>query len=458
MPTLRTLDNDLVTQSRELMATLIKEQQPAIDSRSGPNRDILIKSHGTLHAYRRTELQEARYGLSLLLARENPDIVSEAQVDVLLGNYLLTRLPGSVSAGAVVLVVSRAITVSVPAGGVFTANGRTFRAVSPFIGLPPGEVALGQFERVMTQRADGNYAFVAEVECTEPGPAGQLLRDALLVPDFTIMHLVKVYAASDFSSGLTTESNAEILSRQVSGIAAKAASGRQNNVAALLNDDRFSRIMATSIIGYGDAEMRRDTRFLLPMQLGGRTDWYIRTSRLPSRSTEVVEATLVEKTSDGFGIWQLVFDRDAYPGFYDVTKIIRESDDGASGSYVTTLRELNVDDSFIVNELTPVMPAVIDGVFSRYQTAVVRFKDTDTPTATKTVNSSKANYLVTVRHMPLIADIQAAVGSRQFANVGGDILVKAPVPCFVSVGFTVLGRPLADRPEKAELQNAVAAR
>jgi uncharacterized phage protein gp47/JayE len=438
------------------MATLLNELSPNADTRSGPLHDYLVKPHGTLAAYRRTELEEMRYGLSLLLAQANPDIVSAEQVDLILGNYLLTRLPGVASTGSVVIVVTRPITVSVPAGGTFVANGRTFKAVSPFIGLPPGEVALGQFERVMTQRTDGFYSFTVEVECTENGPAGQLPKDALLVPSFPIMALLKAYAASDFSSGAATESNEQLLSRQVSGIAAKAASGRFNCTAAILNDEAFERLLAISIIGYGDAEMRRDTRALLPVQMGGRSDWYVRLTRLPTRTTAVHEASLVEKTADGFGIWQVVFTRDSYPGFYDVPKIIRKSDEGAQGTYAITSLEHGLDDSYIENELTPDLPSTIDGTFTRYQTGVLRFKDTDTATASLTVNSSKRDYLITVRHVPDIVTLQTAVGSRRFAYPGGDILIKAPVPCFVSVAFKVQGRPRADLPDEAALKAAVA--
>lgn len=454
MPNLQTLSQEEVTQQRALVATLLKELNPAIDTRSGPIADHLIKPIGTLSAYRKAENDEARYGLSLKLARENPDVVSTEQVDSLLVDSMLTRKPGSAAGGSVLVVITREITVTVPTGGEFIANGRTFRATSPFIGIPSTQTALGEFDRNLTARSDGTFSFPVEVECTEDGPAGNLPKDTLLVPQFTIMSFQKAMAAEDFTAGAAEESNSELLSRQAAGRAAKTASNRFNNVGLILEQLEFENIAAMSIIGFGDAEMRRDTHSLLPFSFGARTDWYVRTAALPANIGVTKEATLVKDNGDGFGTWQTTFTRDEYPGLYDVIGI-RQVDDDVVGGYLITEDIRLLDRTRIVGELLPDLVDTAEGVYTRYQTVTLRFVDSDTPIADLELGD-KRDYAMTVRALPLLADIQSFVSDRAIRYAGGDALIKAPVPCFMSVGFQHYGRAGAVIPDEAGLKTAVA--
>jgi hypothetical protein len=85
----------------------------------------------------------------------------------------------------------------------------------------------------------------------------------------------------------------------------------------------------------------------------------------------------------------------------------------------------------------PDIEEIEEAVYSRYQTAVIRFKDDVTQTSTLTLNTSTKDYDVTLTGMPLIGDIQDDLGSRTTCNAAGDLLVKAPVPCFLRLSFTI---------------------
>jgi hypothetical protein len=94
----------------------------------------------------------------------------------------------------------------------------------------------------------------------------------MFVPVAVPTAFVTAFAANDFAGGRLTESNAELVDRLQEGIAAKALSNRVNMSAALRAEDAFSRVVATSIVGYGDAELVRAFHTVLPVALGsGRT-------------------------------------------------------------------------------------------------------------------------------------------------------------------------------------------
>ena len=83
----------------------------------------------------------------------------------------------------------------------------------------------------------------------------------------------------------------------------------------------------------------------------------------------------------------------------------------------------------------------------------MRFTDTDTPRAGLTANTSKARYAVTTVGMPLIAELQDFLTSRDVRARGADTLVKAAVPCFTKISFQI--RVEANTPVTAEVELAM---
>jgi hypothetical protein len=57
--------------------------------------------------------------------------------------------------------------------------------------------------------------------------------------------------------------------------------------------------------------------------------------------------------------------------------------------------------------------------------------------------------------MPLIADIQTTVSSRDVRHYGADCLVKAPVPCFVQISFIIYKQANEATPDSAAIKLAV---
>jgi len=223
-------------------------------------------------------------------------------------------------------------------------------------------------------------------------------------------------------------------------------------MSALLRE-RFPTVVADSIIGFGDAEMLRDQHSILPISFGGRVDWYIKTSELPENIGLTVEATLISKSvADGSGVWQFSVTSDMAPAFYDVRNIRLPTQAEITGSFDVTNRIRGYAIAAVSGLLTPDIDNSIEAAFSRYQTASVQFRDPVTITDTLTVGAT-AEYTVTLRSMPGVADIQASMSARDTRNYAGDLLVKAAVPCFLSVSFTLEGKSGLRLPEAADIKS-----
>ncbi len=243
---------------------------------------------------------------------------------------------------------------------------------------------------------------------------------------------VTAFAATDFTGGTATELNDELLARLEQGIAAKVMQGRSNIVALIKSQEAFAETLHYSIIGFGNPEMSRDQHWIWPSGGGGRVDIYARTAALPQSVSVAKTATLVEKRADG-GIWQFPLVRTDAPGFYDVVKVLLPATTNDDG-FLTTFDQRGFDleaDGFV-----PDIVNAAEAAYTAYQTAVIRFLDTVTPVTSLAIGAT-ADYVAIVRAMPLIGELQDFCGAAGSRNLAGDVLVKAPVPCLLSINCEI---------------------
>jgi len=216
----------------------------------------------------------------------------------------------------------------------------------------------------------------------------------------------------------------------------------------------FASILNMSIVGFNDPEMSRDQHWLFPVSGGGRADLYLRSQALPSLIGKTKTATLISKTASG-GVWQFSVDRSDAPGFYEVRNIRTAGASPVGTGYTIQLDTRGIDTTG-TDVYLPDLETALEAVYSRFQTAVIRFLDTDTDVTALTEYSSTASYDVTLAAMPLVEEVQKFLGQRSIRAPGGDVLVKAAIPCFTSIAV-VLARSRADATvTTATVQNAVA--
>lgn len=452
---LNALSQASVDDRRELLAQLLQEYESRVDLKRGVIHDLLLELSAVISAAHEENIERLRLSNSLQGIIENPELSDPTLVDKVLSNYRLTRKSGSAASGQVTIVVNRLAPVTIETGAEFEANAQTFSVASAVIARTSTASVQSDSDKVLTPLGDGNYAFTVSVVADQIGLAGRVKKDTLFVPSVAITNFVKAYASADFTGGAEDETNEELTSRLEAGLACKALSNRSSMTALLM--DRFPYVVASSIIGYGDGEMLRDRHSIFPFSFGGRTDWYVRTSELPINLGISVTATLMSKdTADGSGIWQFSLPRDVAPGFYDIKNIRLSASAETAGTFAITSQIRGFDLTPETSILRPDIENSTEAAFSRYQTNIVRFRDPLTITDALSVGATK-DYAVTLRHMPGIKDIQLAMSSRDTRYSAGDVLVKAAVPCFMSVSFTIEGKSGLVLPDATTLKSAIAA-
>ena len=216
----------------------------------------------------------------------------------------------------------------------------------------------------------------------------------------------------------------------------------------------FSTIQDMSIVGYGDAEMQRDQHTLFPVSTGGRCDLYLRADQKKKTITTTKSAKLIQRTADG-GLWQMTFAKADFPGFYEVSKIVLQ------GVTTESLQGYTIKEDLRGVDLTgtgyiPDIAASLEGVYSKYQTVAISFEDTDTAFGDADVETKLQNYDVTIAMMPLVAEVQDFLSDRRVRSPGADILVKAAIPCDVSLGFSTQSKDTTEVIDFTAIKTALA--
>jgi len=448
------LDPTLVEQSLAQTAQRVQEANPTLDLKRGVFHDLLVYLHALLDSQLRGGVIN-RYlsARSLLDIQADPTLADPLVVERVLSNFRLSRGEGAAATGEVTIVINRPISVTVGSGAVFVANGRRFSANSAFTAKPEAAQINGPTDRLLTRLNDGNYAFTIDVTAADEGTESLIAKNTLVVPVAQPNGYVTSYATSDFSGGLNPETNTELLERLQLGVSCKAPSNRPNMQAMLRDQAEFSRVVHSSIVGHGDEEMLRDQHTIFPVSLGGRADWYVRTVERVQRMTLKKTATLVSVGDDGTGVWAFGLTRDDAPGFYEVASVLRPEAENVAGTLPITSDVRGVDltgDGFV-----PDVETVAEGAYTRYQTASVRFHDVATDHGALTPGATR-EYDVTVTALPLVGLIHDYVTDFEVRSYGSDLLVKAPIPCFLKVQFRVAKNRKQADPDVLAIADAVA--
>ena len=436
------------------LTTQLQEDNPDLDLKRGVVHDIILYYHSVLESAVRENLDRYQSARSLQQIEADPTIADTDTVSDVLSNWGITRKDGTKATGEVAIVVSTSTSVTISAGSVFEANGLKFVTSNSYTSTSNPASVTTDNDRFMTKLSDGNYVFTIFVTAVEVGEASQLPVNTLLVPDSTISNYVTSYASSAFLGGSDTETNTELVNQLQDGISAKALSNRVNMRALLRSLSQFSSATNQSIVGYGDAEMVRDKHSIFPLSYGGRVDWYIRGQANLSVTSLIKEAVLISVDASGNGTWQFSLIKDEVPGFYEVTRVLLSGADPISNeTFTITSDSRGVD--LTGTGFIPDIKTQDEGAFTAYQTATIQFVDTETNASAMTPGD-KQNYSVDVSSTPHVQELQDYMGSRDTRSFGSDVLIKAPVPCFVQVSMTLNKSSGDSDPDTSGIKTAIA--
>jgi hypothetical protein len=421
------------------MAQLMQERHPEVELTRGVFHDLVLYFNGVLNAAVQENIDRILASNSLLKIVQNPALADDALADQVLANYNITRDIGTPATGFATFVFATPLTTRLPSTGLFQVNNVSFTLNDTFTIVPSKEDVVTETDRAMVEVGDGTYVVTLPMTATTIGVDGNVKRGTTIRANFTPDNVLRVYAASDFISGRDPITNADYLKKLTNGLAAKTIGGRKSYDAFIRAQKEFENILHVSVLGCGDPEQHRDQHSLFPISGGGRVDVYIQTNHRAQEVDHNVQATFVRKTSNGT-LWQIILPRDLAPGFYDVVKILPPptnavTQETTSGSYeiVEDIRNFDLLSAPYVADIQ----TVPESAFTRYQTSVIRFEDTDKIGENLIPNRSTAFYTLTTRGLPLIGDIHDFLTSRDNRARGTDILVKAAIPCFTNVSFAI---------------------
>lgn len=432
---LKELDPAAVAAMTAKLAQYMQEQHPEVELTRGVFHDLVLYFNSVLNAAVQENIDRVRQSQSLLAINNNPALADADTVDQVLSNYNVTRDVGSAASGAATIILNLPLLTLIPASGTFLANDVVFTNDAQFTILPPGAAAVNQNDRVMVPVGDGTYAANIVLRATSVGTAGNIKRGTPLQPNFALNNASTIYATTDFTGGKDALTNVDYVAKLADGLAAKTIGGRKSYAATIRAQPAFKNVLHVSVLGCGDAEQKRDQHSLFPISGGGKVDVYVQTNGSSVTQTLLLEATYIGPAASGGTRWQVALDTQLGSGFYEIAAVHNPANTTNAGyEIINDVRGIDTTAA----PYAPDIRFVTEGVYSRYQTAVIQFVDVDKFPGNLAINTSKAFYAVTLRGMPLVTEINDFLTDRDVRARGTDILVKAPIPCFTKISFEVL--------------------
>lgn len=336
-------------------------------------------------------------------------------IDAISSNYGTVRNQGRKATGKLKIVVASSGAFYIKSGAVFTQpvlklNFVTTSAYTARLTPADGELQLYK---------NGNlFYFIIPVVAENGGPEYQLSDQSAISTTEQIRDLVEIKSYGSFTSGLAVETDKELLTRIQAGLANKTLL-TGNSIKSRLHDS-FENFKDVSIVGANDQEMTRSKRNLFGISTLGMVDVYVRTSN-------GVETTLLTKTAvkGEDGLWSVDFDYTEAAGFYRIIAIT-PTGTALTGSLLSVQNfDFSTSNLDVVNKVYDKYEAR----FTKYQTANVTFEYQDPAGATS------ADFDFLISYQPNVLDIQELFlnGNEQIACA--DYLVKAALPCYVSIGL-----------------------
>lgn len=297
-------------------------------------------------------------------------------------------------------------------------------------------------------RGGNEYYFILPVEATGVGEEVDqnknntsvssstqfMLSDTAKIPNF-----VSATAYGNFSSGVNLETDKQLISRFKQGLSYGGLDSTKNlRYNLMLN---YPELRALSVVGPNDEEMIRGKDNPWGISQLGMADMYLRTSTDLQTKKVVLTATLVANNSQFGASWNLVINpldttslnySEIPAGFYKIESISEDSTEVYTGSYVLSTITYGYDPDAINNnnQLTNAEYAR----FTKYQTAMVVF---GTDMLLSGSPGLERTFAVTFLYSPKIAEIQDYINSDDNRLFASNYLVRAVLPCSVSVKLNV---------------------
>jgi hypothetical protein len=415
--------------------------------------ELLIKLAAAIQNEQYNRINDLDQGNSIKAILDSDTDSYSPIMDEIASNYNVVRGSGSKSAGKVKVVVSEisgyifqqySVAFTQPALNLNYVLTGAFR-----VSIDPSPV----LQEIQLHEEDGLYYFILDVEAEDVGAEYQLNSGTPLAlnNDGFITNFVRAEAYGNFSSGSPIETDRQLVDK----IKYNLGNSRLESPAGIANKFRstFPGFQYLSVCGANDPEMLRSKRNIMGISTFGKADVYVRSSLGIEFVRKLKTAKKTGETS-----WEMRISNEDIPGFYDIRSILPKVEGVLLGGtlVISSIRygsaiydNLRNNDltQFDYNVLNP--EAYSDARFTKYQTAVIDFEYEGLP---EVAVGSSAYFEVTASAQPYLSEMQDMLLSDEYRLACADYLVKAVVPCMVSLKIKLVKKRSIDTFETLNLQ------
>ena len=415
------------------------------DIETGPGsviNELLVKLAASLLNEQYNTVQTLNQGSNIAAVLSSAEDTYLPTIDALASNYNTTRSTGTKVTGKIKVTVAGEESFSFLKGLVFTQDTLNINYLlreDTLVSPNPGPI----LNETQLYQENGFYHFVLDVEAETEGPAYQLSAGTILSlnPDTYISGFVKAEAYGNFSSGRAIETDKELVAK----IKYSLGSTRCESPIGLINkfSQTFPGFRALSVCGANDAELTRAKHNFLGISTFGKADIYVRSSLGPEVKQLVKTATKISEDT-----WQLAIANHEIPGFYYI-QAIRPYTQKINLGGTLLFSPPVFTTSFYAGQRNNELSVPMDSRFTKYQAAEITFKHADVPSSSV---GSSADFEVHAVYQPNILEMQDLLLLDDERLACADYLVKAVLPCMVSLKIDLLKKRSTDTFDSLNLQ------
>jgi len=435
--------------ARSAIRAVLQEADPTLDiSIGGAVDSVLVEGNVAVTAQNQVDLATLALSTQLSSIADGTVVVTDAQMDVIAANYFVTRSSGVAAYGPIEFIVTTDKAYTIPAGYRFTvatdAGDVSYTIPSTYTvyassAAPDLSISTNRQIFISYDSLSGySNRFVVEAVCSVVGPTGLLSTGTVTVPAQPFNGFARSSASSDFSGGTSAETNAELATRALQGITPAVVLGRANIEKLATTTYTNAKV---GVIG-AESVLTRPSNNILGISAGGKIDIFVKSGSPTTRALRV-SATVVNYTTR---LVTLTLPAPYSYGVYSVSATAAYSSAApviVSGGVVTTA----TDTAAVTRaDFNPFTTSALDRKFSANTTITLTVRD-DRQTSGGYVVAMASNgqaingiYDVVYEYMPGVTEVAAAIYSKQVMPPGVDAIVKACVPCYVTV-IVVASKP-----------------
>ena len=414
------------------------------DIETGPGsviNELLIKLAATIQNEQNNLITSLSQSSAITAVQNSTEDSFSEIIDKVASNYNTVRSGGTKARGKVRVTVSSSGEYTFREGYTFVqaALNLNFLVLKDTLVSPNPSAIL---EEIQLYTDQGLYYFVLDVEAENVGSNYQLSSGTVFsIPEkYYLRDFVKAEAYGNFSTGAIPETDKQLLAKVKSNI----GNSRMESESGIRNKfrDTFPTFQTLSVCGANDPEMLRSKQNILGISTFGKADVYVRSSLGLETLRVVKQGTLINPAEN---LWQVIVANTDAPGFYYIQSIVPKVTDISLGGTLV-IRSTDFNYSTYYNQRNNEISSKAEARFTKYQNAIVTF------TYEAPVGVSSLKFELHVLGQPNISEMQDLLLLDSQRLACADYLVKAVVPCIVSLNINLIKKNPIDTYASLNLQ------